>query len=66
MIVNWLREELHWINADYIQTMQISNNGLLTGTYNVVDLLRTRQALEKAVMQEIQRDVKLDLKLRKI
>ena len=32
----------------------------------MVDLLRTRQALEKVVLQEIQRDVKLDLKLRKI
>ena len=65
-IVDWLRKDLHWVKADYIQAKRVSNIGLLTGTYIVVDLRRTREALEKAVMAEIQREVKLDLKLRKI
>ena len=65
-VVDWLRKDLHWVKADYIQAKRVSNIGLLTGTYNVVNLRRTREALEQAVMAEIQREVKLDLKLRKI
>ena len=44
----------------------MSNIGLLAGTHSVVDLKRTREALENAVEHEIQRKVKLDLKLRKV
>ena len=65
-IVDWLRQDLHWIKEDYIQTRRVSNIGLLAGTHGVVDLKRTREALEQAVEQEIQRKVKLDLKLRKV
>ena len=37
-IVDWLCKDLHWVKADYIQAKRVSNIGLLTGTYNVVDL----------------------------
>ena len=65
-IVDWLRQDLHWIKEDYIQARRVSNIGLLAGTHSVVDLKRTREALENAVEQEIQRKVKLDLRLRKV
>ena len=65
-IVDWLRQDLHWIKEDYIQARWVSNIGLLGGTYNVVDLKRTSKALENVVAQEIQQEVKLDLKLRKV
>ena len=48
-VVDWLRQDLHWINEDYIQARRFSNIGLLAGTYNVVDLKRTREALGNAV-----------------
>ena len=44
-IVEWLRKELHWIKADYIQAKRISNIGLLLGLYNAVNLNSTRTAL---------------------
>ena len=65
-IVDWLRQDLHWIKEDYLQTRRVSNIGLLAGTHGVVDLKRTRDALENAVEREIQRKVKLDLRLRKV
>ena len=64
-IVDWLRRDLHWIKADYIQARRISNIGMLLGTYNAVDMIRTRDVLEKAVFREIGRQVQLDLKLRR-
>ena len=45
-IVKWLRKELHWVKADYIQAKRISNIGLLLGLYNTVNLNSTRAALE--------------------
>ena len=65
-IVDWLQQDLHWIKEDYIQARRVSNIGLLAGTHSVVDLKRTREALENAVEHEIQQKVKLDLKLRKV
>ena len=65
-IVDWLRQDLHCVKEYYIQARQISNIGLLAGMYNVVDLKRTREALERAVANEIHCDVKLNLKLRKV
>ena len=50
-IVEWLRKELHWIKADYIQAKRISNIGILFGTYNAVDKAGTRTALENAVFR---------------
>ena len=64
--VKWLRRELHWIKLDYIQARQISNIGLLLGLYNSVDIQGTREALEREVDKEIGRQVKLDLRLRRI
>lgn len=64
-LVEWLRRDLHWIKADYIQAKRISNIGMLLGTYNAVDMVGTRDALENAVYQEIGRKVQLDLKLRR-
>ena len=65
-IVEWLRRDLHWVKADYIQAKRISNIGILLGSYNAVDMTGTRDALEKAVDREIGRKVQLDLKLRRV
>ena len=64
--MEWLRKGLHWIKKNYIQAKRISNIGLLKGTYNTVDLVGTRTALEKAVLSKIGREVKIDLKLRRL
>lgn len=64
-LVEWLRKDLHWIKADYIQARRISNIGILLGTYSVVDMAGTRTALENAVKKEIGRDIRLDLRLRR-
>ena len=64
-IVEWLRKEMHWIKADYIQAKRISNIGILLGTYNAVDKAGTRTALENALFQEIGRKVLFDLRLRR-
>ena len=45
-MVDWLRQDLHWMKEDYIQAKRVSNIGLL---HSVVDKYRTRQALEEAV-----------------
>ena len=37
-IVDWLRQDLHWVKEDYIQAQRVSDIGLLAGTYNVVNL----------------------------
>ena len=65
-MVDWLGQDLHWIKEDYIQAKRISTIGFLAYTYRVVDRKQNRQALEKAVSEEIQRKVKLDLKLRRV
>ena len=65
-MVDWIRQDLHWMKEDYIQARRISTIGLLAYTYGVVDRLQTRQALEHAVSNEIQREVKLDLWLRRV
>ena len=62
-MVDWLRQDLHWMKKDYIQAKQISTFDVIAYTYSVVNYTRTRQALEKVVSAEIQRDVKIDLKI---
>ena len=64
-LVEWLRKDLHWVKADYIQARRISNIGLLLGTYGAVDVDGTRTAIEQAVKNEIGRELQLDLKLRR-
>ena len=64
-LVEWLRRDLHWIKADYIQAKRISNIGILLGSYNAVDMIGTRESLEAAVDREIGRKVQIDLKLRR-
>ena len=61
--MEWIRKDMHWMKDNYIQARRISNIGLLTGSYNVVDMQGTRTALESAVYNEIGRHVKLDLRL---
>ena len=65
-IVDWLHQGLHLMKEDYIQARQISTIGLLAYTHSVVDQVCTRQALERAVSEEIQQDVKLGLKLQRV
>ena len=61
----WLRENLHWVKADYIQARRVSNIGLLLGSTKAVDRDGTRATLEHAIKNEIGRKVKLDLRLRR-
>ena len=61
----WLRENLHWVKADYIQARRVSNIGLLLGNTKAVDQDGTRATLEHVIKNEIGRKVKLDLRLRR-
>ena len=65
-IAPWLREKLHWIKEDYIQAKRVSNIGVLLGGTKSVDRDGTRATLERAIKAEIGREVKLDLRLRRI
>ena len=62
----WLRENLHWVKADYIQARRVSNISLLLGITKSVDRDGTRITLEHAIKNEIGRSVKLDIRLRRI
>ena len=41
-MVDWLRQDLHWMKEDYIQAKRVSNIGLLAYTHSVTDPSGTR------------------------